>query len=100
MARNRWAMACILGGTLMAGLLILPVASQTGGEYELVGSTIAGSGGGEAAGGDYALTGTLGQLDAHVLRGGDYEVGGGFWGGGETTPPSGDQRVNLPLIQR
>jgi hypothetical protein len=31
-------------------------------------------------GGDYALSGTIGQPDVGEMSGGDYTVSGGFWG--------------------
>ena len=36
-------------------------------------------GGGTSAGGNYELSGAIGQADAGVLRGGVYAVAGGFW---------------------
>jgi len=41
------------------------------------------SGGGESAGGGYALAGTAGQADAGALSGGGYTLVGGFWPGAE-----------------
>ncbi|MFC1997050.1 hypothetical protein ACFLXI_05515 [Chloroflexota bacterium] len=39
-------------------------------------------GGGTSQGGDYAVSGTIGQPDTSpLMSGGDYEVVGGFWGG-------------------
>jgi hypothetical protein len=52
-------------------------------------------GGGHSAGGDYTLTGTVGQFDAGVASGGDYVVVGGFWGG---YPTQGEARVFLPVL--
>jgi len=49
--------------------------------YELSWHTIDG-GGGRSIGGPYVLTGTTGQPDAGGMRGGDYELRGGFWPGG------------------
>ena len=49
-------------------------------DYELNRSTIDG-GGGQSSGGQYILTGTIGQPDAGYSYGGDYEVLGGFWPG-------------------
>ncbi|MHC4621196.1 MAG: hypothetical protein ACYTEQ_25900, partial [Planctomycetota bacterium] len=36
-------------------------------------------GGGTSGGGQYALTGTIGQPDAGEMTGGPYQVLGGFW---------------------
>jgi hypothetical protein len=38
-------------------------------------------GGGTSAGGDFTVTGTIGQPDAGRLAGGDYTVEGGLWPG-------------------
>jgi len=67
---------------LLAGLLLFsPALAQTSGDYEISWSTIDG-GGGTSAGGDYVLTGTIGQPDAAYSAGGQYELLGGFWPGG------------------
>ena len=59
----------------------VPLLAQTGGDYELVWSTIDG-GGGRSTGGDFALVGTIGQPDAGEMAGGDYQLSGGFWPAG------------------
>ena len=67
---------------LMACLLmIVPALAQTGGDYEIIWSTIDG-GGGQSSGGPYTLVGTIGQPDAAWSSGGQYELLGGFWPGG------------------
>jgi len=55
--------------------------SQSGGDYILDWSTIDG-GGGTSRGGQYVLTGTIGQPDASYSGAGGYELLGGFWPGG------------------
>jgi hypothetical protein len=50
-------------------------------DYEISWNTIDG-GGGQSTGGDFVLTGTIGQPDAGDMAGGDYELSGGFWPGG------------------
>jgi hypothetical protein len=57
-------------------------------------------GGGRSSGGDYVLTGTLGQADAGTTMGeGEYTVAGGFWGA--RGDGSGvDHDVYLPLVLR
>ena len=50
-------------------------------DYQIVWSTIDG-GGGTSSGGQYVVMGTVGQPDAAVSGGGDYELLGGFWPGG------------------
>jgi len=58
-------------------LFSLPVCA----DYEINWHTIDG-GGGTSSGGQYILTGTIGQHDASYSEGGQYEVLGGFWPGG------------------
>ena len=65
--------------TLIIAVLVLSSVSY--GYYRIVWSTIDG-GGGTSAGGQYELTGTIGQPDAGSMSGGQYEVLGGFWPGG------------------
>jgi hypothetical protein len=60
---------------------ILGFASAGFADYQIVWHTIDG-GGGQSSGGQYVLTGTIGQADAAYSQGGNYEVLGGFWGGG------------------
>ncbi len=63
---------------IFAALAFVSVAY---GDYQIVWSTIDG-GGGQSAGGQYVLTGTIGQPDAEYSEGGNYELLGGFWPGG------------------
>ena len=64
--------------------------------YDLSWWTVDG-GGGDSSGGLYALSGTIGQPDAGVLTGGDYTLGGGFWGGGVAAV---EYKVYLPVVLR
>ncbi|MHC4476855.1 MAG: dockerin type I repeat-containing protein [Planctomycetota bacterium] len=69
----------ILTTLCLVGLLtVVPAFGQAGGDYGLTWSTIDG-GGGQSTGGQYVLTGTIGQPDAAYSAGGPYEVFGGFW---------------------
>jgi len=63
-------------------IIALPVIAQSGGGFDLSWSTIDG-GGGSSTGGDYALSGTIGQPDpgTTAMTGGDHELVGGFWAG-------------------
>lgn len=73
--RARW-----IGLVIALGLLALTagvVLAQNGG-YELNWWTIDG-GGVTSQGGEYALSGTIGQPDAGTVSGGGYRVTGGFW---------------------
>ena len=62
-------------------LLMISAASIASGQYDISWYTIDG-GGGTSSGGQYALTGTIGQPDADYSAGGNYELLGGFWPGG------------------
>jgi len=62
-------------------LLVILAASAASAQYKLSWYTIDG-GGGQSSGGDFTLTGTIGQPDAAWSRGGAYELLGGFWPGG------------------
>ena len=62
-------------------LTTLFVSTCAGADYEISWYTIDG-GGGTSSGGQYALTGTIGQPDADWSSAGDYELLGGFWPGG------------------
>lgn len=72
----------------LAALLILSIAGSaplvggTPAEFSIDWYTIDG-GGGVSAGGEFSLTGTIGQHDASSApaEGGVYSVFGGFWGG-------------------
>ena len=72
---------------------LLPAATvlgQTGGGSDLTWSTIDGGGETFSTGGDYELSGTIGQPDAGEMTGGDYALTGGFWfPAAGTTPPEG-----------
>ena len=61
-------------------IFCIPLASTHAGQYELTWHTIDG-GGGVSSGGQYIVSGTIGQPDACVMSGGSYEVLGGFWPG-------------------
>jgi hypothetical protein len=69
---------CIVG-------FLFPLASiSNGGRYQIDWYTI--GGGGQSSGGQYVLTGTIGQPDAAYSAGGNYELLGGFWPGGPLPP--------------
>jgi hypothetical protein len=65
----------------IAGFLFLLSSVSSGEQYQIDWYTI-GGGGGQSAGGQYKLAGTIGQPDASYSEGGNYEVLGGFWPGG------------------
>ena len=67
---------------LIVSIVALTIFASVGFcDYQIVWSTIDG-GGGTSAGGQYKLTGTIGQPDAAYSEGGNYELFGGFWPGG------------------
>jgi hypothetical protein len=78
----------LLGGPLGAA------ASQV--DYALDWWTLDG-GGGASAGGDFDLTGSIGQPEAGYMQGGDFSLQGGFWVGGEVRAAG---RVFLPFVVR
>ena len=63
--------------------VILPaivfVGSVVADDFEVARSTIDGGGTMRAAGGDFELSGTIGQPDAGVMSGGSFTLTGGFW---------------------
>lgn len=65
--------------TLIIAVLFL--TSVAYGDYQIVWSTLDG-GGGQSSGGQYKLSGTIGQPDASYSAGENYELLGGFWPGG------------------
>lgn len=65
---------------ILTGLIVSSMGTaQTGGDYDIQKSVIA-SGGGNSEGGDFTLTGTVGQVDSsNPIIGGNYTLSGGFW---------------------
>ena len=62
--------------------------------------TIQGGGASAAAGGEFALSGTVGQSGSGALSGGDYALQGGFWGLAPAAFGPGETWIYLPLVQR
>jgi hypothetical protein len=95
--RKKWLFKYVLPVfiiTLLAG----GVALAQGG-YTLGRGPVAGGGYIVSTGPPYSLGGTIGQPDAGSMSGsgagGDFTLGGGFWGGGAS---SSTYRIYLPLI--
>jgi hypothetical protein len=65
----------------IAGFLSFSISLSYGSQYRIDWYTIDG-GGGTSSGGQYVLTGTIGQPDADWASGGVYELLGGFRPGG------------------
>jgi hypothetical protein len=73
-------------------ILFIPISSLSQNQnYDVTWWTID-NGGGTSTGGNYILSGTLGQPDAGVLSGGTYSLIGGFWG------IDAQRIIHLPLI--
>src|SRR5690349_24067725 len=66
--------------TLSVAIFFCCAASAAAQNYSIDWFTIDG-GGGTSSGGQYTLSGTIGQPDAGTLSGGNYTLDGGFWGG-------------------
>lgn len=79
--------AALLMGLLLVILATLSARSKgsgdgagpRGGSYDLTWYTIDGGGAMFTSGGDFELSGTIGQPDAGVLTGGGFQLTGGFW---------------------
>jgi hypothetical protein len=95
--RTTWApVLLVLCSALFAMRLTSRETHAQGGGYDLSWWTVDGGGGSISAGG-YALAGIIGQSDPGLLLGGDYTLGGGFWGGGAL---AGEYTAYLPLVVR
>ena len=76
---------------LIALLLVVPLAAKAP-PYEITWFAIAG-GGGTGSGGNYTLSGTIGQPAAGQLAGSGYVLEGGFWAGAYAV-----QQVGSPTL--
>jgi hypothetical protein len=82
-------------------MLALLLSEQAGvqaqsGDYDLTGSIVVS--GSAISGGAYTVDGAAGQPDTGTLNGGDYSLGGGFFGGGVIA--GGSRRsIYLPLMR-
>jgi hypothetical protein len=83
-----------LPAAMVLVILALGLASPLRDDFTLDWYTVDGGGDMWTTGGDFELSGTVGQPDASttVLTGGDYELAGGFWtpfaGRVQPVPPS------------
>lgn len=65
-------------------------------EYEMYRSTVDGGGGVmRSTGGGFELSSTIGQPDAGVMTGGEFELAGGYWFGIPPTDCNDDGLVSL-----
>ena len=65
------------------------------GQFEIARHTVDSGGGMRSTGGEFELSGTIGQHDAGYLYGGDVELSGGFWFALEPTDCNDDGAVSL-----
>jgi len=73
----------ILAPTTTLALLIALVTNPASAEFEITHWTVAGGGVMQASGGEWTLSGTIGQweaTEARALSGGPWRLTGGFWG--------------------
>src|SRR5439155_22636660 len=80
---------------LAAFLLLLAPTLVCGQQFAIDWFAVA-CGGGVSAGGQYSVSGTIGQADAGFLGGGSFMLAGGFWGLEAVTPAAVPQlRIRL-----
>ena len=84
-----------LGALILAALTTFAHA-QSGGQFDLW-STIDG-GGGTSSGGQFALSGAIGQPDAGALTGGNFKLEGGFWSGITVQQTLGAPLLRIKLL--
>jgi hypothetical protein len=66
--------------TLLLAFTTLAVANAARAQFSVPWFSIDG-GGGTSAGGEFSVSGTIGQADAGTLSGGGFKLEGGFWSG-------------------
>ena len=94
MTTRRIILIACLVTVLLTGAALAVAATNAG--YSLDWFTVDGGGGtSTSSGGNYSVSGTIGQPDAGTLTGGGYTVQGGFWGG-----LAASSSLYLPLVQR
>ena len=71
--RKYWIAICV------GALGFVPRAVTGPPEFEMSRSTIDGGGVMRSTGGEFELSGTIGQPDAGVMTGADFQLTGGFW---------------------
>lgn len=75
-----------------AGIVVGTTVAQ---DFEITRSTINGGGVMRSIGGDFELSSTIGQPDAGVMYGGDFQLTGGFWIESPPTDCNDDGIVSL-----
>ena len=85
----------------LAACTTLALAGPSGGSFEITWYTIDAGGTNNASGGNFSLSGTIGQPDAGaVMTGGQFSLAGGFWPGVSNGPAcpadlTGDGNLNF-----
>jgi len=79
----------------VAGVLFAPAGRAD--EFNLSWFTLD-SGGGTSTGGQFTLSGTIGQPDAGTLSGGSFKLEGGFWSGVSVVQTPGAPVLRIKLI--
>ena len=85
----------MLLNTVVLAALALPVSLRAQ-NYSIDWYKI-GGGGGSSSGGNYSVSGTIGQVDAGTMSGGSYSVTGGFWSLLSVVPTPGSPTLTLTL---
>ena len=81
MSKTKLVVLTILVTVIVSGIASgIAFGGPSGGDFEITKNTID-NGGGTSTGGDFSLTGTIGQHDASVQpsQGGNFVLAGGFW---------------------
>lgn len=86
--------------TLLSAAVACLSGSALADTYDMTWNTVDGGGAVNSAGGQYVVSGTIGQPDAGHMSGGVYSLTGGFWATTQTTPDcygdlNNDQKVDL-----
>ena len=76
-------------------LLMALVAGAGPPEFEMSRSSVDGGGVMRSTGGEFELSSTVGQPDAGVMTGGEFELAGGYWFGIPPTDCNDDGLVSL-----
>ncbi len=91
----------LIVAVILTTVTTVSLALAQSGQLEIPWHTIDGGGTTASYGGEFVLSGTMGQPEAGISSGGIYAVHGGFWGVHPASAPlPRDYRVYLPLIQR
>ena len=87
----------VLPFVLSALSLVAAVGDGSAQSFSIDAFAIAG-GGGPSTGGGFSLNGTIGQLEAGAMSGGNYSLAGGFWGASQTPPPAGSVIIKVWVV--